>query len=74
MFVLPTAVWYSRRPLRGIGFVLAYSGDVVSKMFEGNYDVCSAYSGFVFSMTIENTTPLYASTITISPFYGHRKK
>ncbi len=33
-------------------FILAYSGNVFSKMFEGNYDVCSTYSGLVGTMTI----------------------
>ena len=37
-------------------FVLAYSGEGFSKMFEWGFSFTSAYSGLVFSMTIEGVS------------------
>jgi len=38
-------------------FGLAYSGGVLARCFwKGEFDVCFAYSGIVFSMTIEGVS------------------
>ena len=37
-------------------FVLAYSGDVGTMLWEGGFSFCFAYSGLVFSKTFEGVS------------------